>query len=43
MAEFFKAQFDTSAHFLGVIKSYAATWLGLGASPCPGGMSRIRS
>jgi diacylglycerol O-acyltransferase len=30
MAEFFKAQFDTSAHFLGVIKSYAATWLGLG-------------
>ena len=30
MAEFFKAQFDTSAHFLGVIRSYAATWLGLG-------------
>ena len=30
MAEFFKAQFDTSAHFLGVIKSYATTWLGLG-------------
>jgi len=30
MAEFFKAQFDTSAHFLGVIKSYAAAWLGLG-------------
>ena len=30
MAEFFKAQFDTSAHFLGVIKNYAATWLGLG-------------
>ena len=30
MAEFFKAQFDTSAHFLGVIKSYAATWLGFG-------------
>ncbi len=30
MAEFFKAQFDTSAHFLGVIKDYAATWLGLG-------------
>ena len=30
MAEFFKAQFDTSAHFLGVIKNYAATWLGIG-------------
>jgi diacylglycerol O-acyltransferase len=30
IAEFFKAQFDTSAHFLGVIKNYAATWLGLG-------------
>ena len=30
IAEFFKAQFDTSAHFLGVIKHYAATWLGLG-------------
>ena len=30
MAEFFKAQFDSSAHFLGLIKSYAATWLGLG-------------
>ncbi len=30
MAEFLKAQFDTSAHFLGVVKSYAATWLGLG-------------
>jgi len=30
MAEFFKAQFDTSAHILGVIKNYAATWLGLG-------------
>jgi len=30
MAEFFKAQLETSAHFLGVIKSYAATWLGLG-------------
>ena len=30
MAEFFKAQFETSAHFLGVIKNYAATWLGLG-------------
>jgi len=31
MAEFFKAQFDTSAHILGVIKNYAATWLGLGS------------
>jgi diacylglycerol O-acyltransferase len=31
MAEFFKAQFDTSTHFLGVIKSYAATWLGFGS------------
>lgn len=30
MADFFKMQFDTSAHFLGVIKNYAATWLGLG-------------
>ena len=30
MAEFLKAQFDTSAHLLGVIKSYAATWLGFG-------------
>ena len=30
IAEFFKAQFDTSAHLLGVIKDYAATWLGLG-------------
>ena len=30
MAEFFKTQFDTSAHFLGVIKHYAATWVGLG-------------
>jgi diacylglycerol O-acyltransferase len=30
MAEFFKAQFDTSAHFLGVLKDYAATWLGFG-------------
>ena len=30
MAEFLKAQFDTSAHLLGVIKSYAATWLGIG-------------
>lgn len=30
MAEFFKEQFDTTAHFLGVIKNYAATWLGMG-------------
>jgi len=30
MAEFFKAQFDTTAHFLDVIKHYTATWLGLG-------------
>jgi diacylglycerol O-acyltransferase len=30
IAEFFKAQFDTSAHFLGVLRNYAATWLGLG-------------
>jgi len=28
--EFFRAQFETSAHFLGLIKNYAATWLGLG-------------
>ena len=30
MAEFIKAQFATSAHLLGVIKSYATTWLGFG-------------
>ncbi len=30
LAEFLKAQFDTSAHFLGVIKNYAATLLGAG-------------
>ncbi len=30
IAEFFKAQYDTSAHVLGTIKSYATTWLGLG-------------
>lgn len=30
MAEFIKAQFETSAHVLGVIKSYAAAWLGMG-------------
>ena len=31
IADFLKTQFDTSAHFLGVIKNYATTWLGLGA------------
>lgn len=31
IAEFLKAQFDTSAHFLGVLRNYAATWLGLGS------------
>jgi len=30
IADFFKEQFDTSTHFLGVIKNYMATWLGLG-------------
>ena len=30
VADFLKAQFDTSTHFLGLIKSYAATWLGMG-------------
>ena len=30
IAEFFKTQFDTSAHFLRVIRHYAATWLGFG-------------
>ncbi len=30
IAEFFKAQFDTSVHALGLIRSYTATWLGLG-------------
>ncbi len=30
IAEFLKAQFDTSAHFMGVIRSIAATWLGFG-------------
>ncbi len=30
IAEFFKAQFDTSAHLLGVVRHYAATWMGLG-------------
>jgi diacylglycerol O-acyltransferase len=30
IAEFLKVQFDTSAHFLGVIKNFAATWLGFG-------------
>lgn len=31
IADFFKAQVDTSAHVLSTIKSYAATWLGMGA------------
>ncbi len=30
VAEFLKAQFDTSAHLLGLTRKYAATWLGLG-------------
>ena len=30
IADFFKEQFDTSAHFLSVINHYAATWLGIG-------------
>ncbi len=30
IAEFFKEQFDTSAHFLGLIKNYASTWMGFG-------------
>ena len=30
VAEFFKAQFETSTHVLGLIKSYATTWLGFG-------------
>ena len=30
IAEFFKAQFETSSHVLGLIRSYAATWLGVG-------------
>ena len=30
IAEFFKKQFDTSAHVLGLVKNYAATWLGFG-------------
>ncbi len=30
MAEFIKAQFDTSAHVLGVLKRYATAWLGIG-------------
>ncbi len=30
IAEFFRAQFDTSAHFISVINHYAATWLGFG-------------
>jgi len=31
IAEFFKAQIDTSAHVLSTIRNYAATWLGMGA------------
>ncbi len=31
IAEFFMAQLDTSAHFLGLLKEYAATWLGFGS------------
>ena len=31
IAEFFKAQVDTSAHVLSTIKNYAATWLGMGS------------
>ena len=30
IAGFLKAQFDTSAHFLGLLKSYASAWLGMG-------------
>ena len=30
IAEFFKTQFETSSHVLGVLKSYATTWLGIG-------------
>jgi len=30
ITEFLRAQFDTSVHALGIIKNYAATWLGLG-------------
>ncbi len=30
IAEFFNAQLETSSHVLGVVKHYAATWLGLG-------------
>ena len=30
VAEFVKAQFNTSAHALGLVKNYATTWLGLG-------------
>ena len=31
LADFFKAQFDTSTHFLVVLRKYAATWLGFGS------------
>ncbi len=30
VTEFIKSQLDTSAHLLGVVKNYAATWLGVG-------------
>ena len=30
LADFFKAQFETSAHFLKVIRQYATVWLGFG-------------
>lgn len=30
IAELFRAQLDTTAHFMGVVRHYAATWLGLG-------------
>jgi len=30
IAEFFRAQFETSVHFLDLIRHYAATWLGFG-------------
>jgi diacylglycerol O-acyltransferase len=30
IAELFRAQLDTTAHFMGVVRHYAATWLGFG-------------
>ncbi len=30
IAEFFKAQFETSSHVLGLIRNYTTTWLGVG-------------